>query len=90
MTLNGWIQILFFFGVILACTKPIGAFTHQVMEGERHFLSAPLGWLERLVYRLSGASGKEQRWTTYSLSLLAFSFFTMLVTYALQRRVVPL
>jgi potassium-transporting ATPase potassium-binding subunit len=85
MTFNGWIQILFFFAVILACTKPIGAFMHRVMEGERHFLSAPLGWLERLVYRLSGADGKEQRWTAYSLSLLAFSFFTMLVTYAIQR-----
>jgi len=85
MTFNGWIQILFFFAVILACTKPIGAFMHRVMEGERHFLSAPLGWLERLVYRLSGVDGKEQRWTAYSLSLLAFSFFTMLVTYAIQR-----
>ena len=85
MTFNGWIQILFFFAVILACTKPIGAFMHRVMEGERHFLSAPLGWLERLVYGLSGVDRKEQRWTTYSLSLLAFSFFTMLVTYAIQR-----
>jgi len=85
MTFNGWIQILFFFAVILACTKPIGAFMHRVMEGERHVLSAPLGWLERLVYRRSGVDGKEQRWTAYSLSLLAFSFFTMLVTYAIQR-----
>jgi potassium-transporting ATPase potassium-binding subunit len=85
VTLNGWIQILFFFAVILACTKPIGAFMHRVMEGEKHFLSGFLGWLERLVYRLSGVDGKEQRWTTYSLSLLAFSFFTMLVTYAIQR-----
>ncbi|HET6900731.1 MAG TPA: potassium-transporting ATPase subunit KdpA [Vicinamibacteria bacterium] len=85
MTLNGWIQILFFFGVILACTKPLGAFMHRVMEGEKHFLSGPLGWLERLVLRLSGVDGHEQRWTTYSLAVLAFSFFTMLVTYAIQR-----
>jgi K+-transporting ATPase ATPase A chain len=85
MTLNGWIQILFFFGVIFACTPPIGVFMHRVMEGERNFLSGPLGWLERLVYRLSGVDGKEQKWTTYSLSLLTFSFFTMLVTYAIQR-----
>ncbi|HEY8149456.1 MAG TPA: potassium-transporting ATPase subunit KdpA [Vicinamibacteria bacterium] len=85
MTLNGWIQILFFFGLILACTKPIGAFMHRVMEGEKHFLSGPLGWLERLVYRLSGVDGKEQRWTTYTVSMLAFSMFTLLVTYAIQR-----
>jgi K+-transporting ATPase ATPase A chain len=85
MTLNGWVQILFFFGVILACTKPIGAFMFRVMAGERHVLSRPLGWLERLVLRLSGVDGHEQRWTTYSLAVLAFSFFTMLVTYAIQR-----
>jgi len=85
VTLNGWIQILFFFGVILACTKPIGAFMHRVMEGEKHVLSGPLGWLERLVYRLSGVDGREQRWTTYAVSMLAFSMFTMLVTYAIQR-----
>src|SRR5438445_2245223 len=85
MTVNGWIQILFFFGVILACTKPMGIFMHQVMEGERHLLTKPLGWLERLVYRLSGVGGAEQRWTTYSLALLVFSLFTLLVTYAIQR-----
>jgi len=85
VTLNGWIQILFFFGVILACTKPMGAFMHRVMEGEKHFLSGPLGWLERLVYRLSGVDGEEQRWTTYTGAMLAFSSFTLLVTYAIQR-----
>jgi K+-transporting ATPase ATPase A chain len=85
VTLNGWIQILFFFGVILACTKPLGAFMHRVMEGEKHFLAGPLGRLERLVYRLSGVDGKEQRWTTYTGAMLAFSLFTLLVTYAIQR-----
>ena len=85
MTLNGWIQILFFFGVILAGTKPMGAFMHRVMEGEKHFLSGPLGWLERLVYRLSGVDGEEQRWTTYTGAMLAFSSSTLLVTYAIQR-----
>jgi K+-transporting ATPase ATPase A chain len=85
MTLSGWIQILAFCAVILACTKPIGVFMHRVMECERHFLSGALGWLERLVYRLSGVDGKEQSWTTYILGLLAFSFFTMVVTYAIQR-----
>ena len=85
MTANGWIQILFFFGVILLCTKPIGAFMHRVMEGERHALLAPLGWLERLLYRVCGCDGAEQTWSAYSFALLAFSLFTALVTYAIQR-----
>jgi potassium-transporting ATPase potassium-binding subunit len=85
VTANGWIQILFFFAVILACTTPMGAFLHQVMEGERHFLSRPLGWMERLAYRAAGADGQEQRWTTYGLAVLAFSLISALVTYAIQR-----
>jgi K+-transporting ATPase ATPase A chain len=82
---NGWIQILFFFAVILACTAPLGAFLHRVMEGERHFLSRPLGWMERLVYRAAGVDDQEQRWTTYGLAVLAFSVISALVTYAIQR-----
>jgi potassium-transporting ATPase potassium-binding subunit len=85
VTTNGWIQILFFFGAILLVTVPLGRFMHEVLEGQDHFLRRPLGWLERLVYRLSGVDGKEQTWQTYALGLLAFSAFTMLVTYAIQR-----
>src|SRR5262245_18877349 len=58
---------------------------HRVFEGESHFLTRPLGWLERLVYRASGVDGREQTWPVYATGLLAFSAFTMLVTYAIQR-----
>ncbi len=85
MTPNGWIQILFFFAAVLAVTVPLGAFMYRVLEGHEHFLRKPLGWLERLVYRLGGVGGAEQTWQAYSLALLAFSAFTLLVTYALQR-----
>ena len=85
MTANGWIQILFFFGAIALCAKPLGIFMHRVFEGERHFLSGPLGWLERLVYKLGGVAGEEQSWRAYAGGLLAFSLFTLLVTYAIQR-----
>ena len=85
MTANGWIQILVFFGAILAVTPPLGVFLYRVLEGESHFLRRPLGWLERLVLRASGVSGAEQTWQAYTLALLAFSAFTLLVTYAIQR-----
>jgi K+-transporting ATPase ATPase A chain len=85
MTANGWLQILFFFGTILAVTVPLGAFLHRVMEGHDHFLRKPLGWLERLVYKVSGVDGREQTWQRYTGALLAFSAITMLVTYAIQR-----
>jgi K+-transporting ATPase ATPase A chain len=85
LTANGWTQILFFFAAILAVTVPLGAYMYRVMEGESHFLRRPLGWLERLVYRVSGASGSEQSWSVYTLGMLAFSAVTMLVTYGIQR-----
>jgi K+-transporting ATPase ATPase A chain len=85
LTGNGWIQILFFFGAVLAVTAPLGAFMHRVLEGGDHFLRRPVGWLERLVYRAGGVKGDEQTWPAYAGALLAFSAFTLLVTYAIQR-----
>ncbi len=92
MTANGWVQILLFFAAVLALTAPLGAFMHRVLEGEGHFLRRPLGWLERFVYRLGGVDGREQSWQAYTAGLLAFSAFTLLVTYAIQRlqHVLPL
>lgn len=85
MTTNGWLQILCFFALVLATTVPLGAFMYRVLEGHDHFLRRPLGWLERLVYRLGGVKATEQSWQVYCVSLLSFSALTMLVTYACQR-----
>src|SRR5262245_374785 len=63
----------------------MGTFLFRVLEGQEHFLRRPLGWLERLVYKVGGVDGREQGWQAYTLGLLAFSAFTMLVTYAIQR-----
>jgi potassium-transporting ATPase potassium-binding subunit len=85
VTVSGWFQILFFFGSILLVTVPLGAFMHRVLEGRKHFLQRPLGWLERLILRVSGVDGHEQHWQRYAGGLLAFSAFTLLVTYVIQR-----
>ncbi len=85
MTTNGWLQILVFFAAIALVTPPMGKFLYRVLEGERHVLQRPLGWLERLVYRVGGVEGDELSWQAYSGSLLVFSAFTLVVTYVLQR-----
>ncbi len=91
MTANGWLQIALFFALILACTKPLGVFIASVMEGKRTFLSPLLGPLERLTYRVCGvrldAEGnpEEQPWTRYAAALLAFSGFSAVLLYAMQR-----
>src|SRR5215831_1592072 len=82
MTLNGWFQILFFSGAVLAITKPAGVYLVRVYDGSLRWL-APL---ERWIYRLAGIDPEEdQPWTRYSAALLMFSAVSMLVTYVALR-----
>jgi K+-transporting ATPase ATPase A chain len=86
MTILGIAQILIFFGLVLAITKPVGVFMFRVFEGERTFLHPILRPVERLIYRLGGvAEDVEQSWVRYSASILSFSVFCFLFTYLLQR-----
>jgi K+-transporting ATPase ATPase A chain len=86
MTPNGILQIAFCFVLILALAKPIGLFMARLFSGERTFLHPVLRPLEVLCYRAAGVSeGAEQRWTQYAASLLAFSFFSFLFVFFLQR-----
>ena len=86
MTLLGIAQILFFFAIVLAITKPIGGFMYRVFEGEKTFLHAVFRPLERLIYRLGGVhEDEEQSWVGYSASLISLSIFSFLFVYLLQR-----
>ncbi len=86
MTQNGILQILVFFLVILAITKPIGLFMARLFEGQRTFLHPVLRPLEALIYKLVGVNeATEQRWSQYTASLLAFSVFCFIFVYLLQR-----
>lgn len=86
MTINGWLQILFFFALILAVTKPLGVFMARVFNRERTFLDPVLRPLERLIYRLTGVDEtREMRWTEYGVAMLLFSVVSMVVLYLLQR-----
>src|SRR5262245_33469343 len=86
MTANGWLQIIVFFVVILAITKPLGVYMHRVFEGPNRPLPRMLGPVERFLLRLcSVRADATQDWKAYTVHLLAFSAFGVLVTYALQR-----
>jgi K+-transporting ATPase ATPase A chain len=86
MTSIGILQILLFFAIILALTKPVGLFMSRVFQGERTFLHPVLRPLEVVIYKLCGIKeNEEHRWTHYAASVLAFSVFAFLFPYALMR-----
>ncbi|HML30277.1 MAG TPA: potassium-transporting ATPase subunit KdpA [Hyphomicrobium sp.] len=86
MTINGWIQILVFAGIIIALVKPLGGYLTRVLNGERTILSAIMGPLERGLYRVAGTNEKEeQHWTTYALAMLLFNLAGFTVLYLVQR-----
>lgn len=86
MTLNGWIQILVYCGIVVLLVKPLGGYMYRVFNGDRTFLSPILGPVERGLYRISGTSEREeQHWTTYSAGIIFFSLASFLVLYFLQR-----
>ncbi|HXM47185.1 MAG TPA: potassium-transporting ATPase subunit KdpA [Pyrinomonadaceae bacterium] len=86
MTFNGWVQILLFFALILAVTKPLGVFMAHVFNREKTFLDPVLRPIERLIYKLTRVDEKrEMRWAEYAGSMLLFSVVSMLVLYLIQR-----
>lgn len=86
MTINGWLQILFFLALILLVTKPMGLFMTHVFNRERTFLDPVLRPLERLIYKLTRVNAeREMRWTEYAVAMLLFSVASMVVLYLLQR-----
>jgi len=86
MTSNGWLQIAIFFLLILACAKPLGSFIATIIEGRKNFMTPVLGPVERLIYRICGVTeNEEQHWTRYAGALLAFSAFSAVLLYVIQR-----
>ena len=86
MEISGILQIALYCLVLLALTRPVGAYMARVFSGERTLMSPVLKPVERLFYRLMGVrEDEDMRWSTYAMALLAFSLVGMLLTYALLR-----
>lgn len=86
MTAIGWLQAIIFFLLVLAVTKPLGAYMARVFAGERTWLSPIFAPLERVIYRLCGVrADEEMTWYVYALSMLAFSLVGLAYLYVLLR-----
>ena len=86
MTINGWLQILFFLVLVFLVTKPMGVFMARVFNRERTFMDPVLRPVERLLYRVTGVDENyEMRWTEYAIAMLLFSLVSMIVLYLMMR-----
>ncbi|HSS19653.1 MAG TPA: potassium-transporting ATPase subunit KdpA [Pyrinomonadaceae bacterium] len=86
MTINGWLQILFFIAIVIAIAKPVGLFMTHVFNGERTFMHPLVRPVERWIYRLTGVDEKrEMHWTEYAGAMLVYSVVSLLLLYLIQR-----
>lgn len=79
MKLQDGVQFVSFISVLIILTPILGGWMAKVFTGQKHFLLKPLGWLERLVYRVSFVDPKEEmNWKNYALALILFSMMGIL------------
>jgi potassium-transporting ATPase potassium-binding subunit len=93
MTANGWLQIIVYFALIVALTRPLGVYMFRVFEGPNRPLPRFFGPIERLLLKLCGVRGDQsQTWKQYAVFLLVFSALGVMASYLLQRlqHVLPL
>ena len=93
MTINGWLQILIYFLLLLFLIKPMGRFMVCVYQGDHTFLTPLVSPLERFIYRISGVDSKEEMdWKVYASYFLFVNFFGIVLLFLLLRiqNVLPL
>jgi K+-transporting ATPase ATPase A chain len=88
MSSANWVQLVVLIGLLVATAPLLGKYMARVYgdddrpaPGERVF-----GAIERPIYRLCRIDpAVEQRWTTYAISVVAFSLMSFVVVYAVLR-----
>ena len=86
MTINGWLQIAFYFVVLTALVVPLGRYMARVFAGERTFMTPVLRPVEVALYRIAGVDEKrEQNWITYTVAMLLFNAAGFVLLFALLR-----
>ena len=86
MNVQGWLTYIFLAVLLVISTPILGNYMAKVYTGQKVFGDRIAGPVERRIFRLTGVDPEgEQRWTTYTVSLLVFSLVGVLVLYAVLR-----
>jgi K+-transporting ATPase ATPase A chain len=84
-SMNEIIQVVLFFGLLIALTPLLGRYMARVFQGSNTFLHPLIGPVERLVYKLTGvAPDEEMSWKGYFLAVLIFNVVGLLSLWVLQ------
>ncbi len=86
MTVIGIVHILLYFVVVLALTKPLGAYMHAVFEGQGTLSTRFFAPVERVIYRAFFVDEKKAMdWKRYAVSVIIFSTLCMFAVYTILR-----
>lgn len=79
-----WAETIFFFMVLLALIRPLGAYMARVYQGERTVLSPILVPFEKFLYRICGIDGNdEMNWKRYAWAMILFNLMLFLALFAI-------
>jgi K+-transporting ATPase ATPase A chain len=82
----GVVHILLYFAVILALTKPLGAYIHAVFAGESTLSNRVFSPVERVIYRVFFVDETQAMdWKRYAFNVVMFSTLSMLAVYTILR-----
>jgi K+-transporting ATPase ATPase A chain len=85
MTQN-YIEVLILVVMLVISTPLLGSYMAKVFQNEKAPGDRFFAPIERFFYRITGVNPEgEQRWTVYAISVLAFSFVSVIVLYGMQR-----
>jgi K+-transporting ATPase ATPase A chain len=85
MKTNEVIQLILFIGLLAGLSPLMGKFMARVFMGEKHIMKPVFGWLETLIYRLTGIKkDEEMNWKTYTFGLLFFNLLGFVLLFLLQ------
>ncbi|MFI5390727.1 MAG: potassium-transporting ATPase subunit KdpA, partial [Bacteriovoracales bacterium] len=85
MNANDYVQLIFYVGCLIFLTPPLGRFIAKVFEGEKTWLHKPFGWVERLIYKISGIDQNvEMSAREYGWALMVFNIFGILIVFLFQ------
>jgi potassium-transporting ATPase potassium-binding subunit len=83
--MNEVIQLILFLVLLIALSPLVGKYMAKVFHDQNHLTKPVFGWLEKLIYRITGINKEEEmNRKTYLYCLLIFNLFGFVVLFLLQ------